>query len=447
MRDLTISVTGLGYVGLSTAVAFASRGLRVTGYDVDEAKVAKINRGETTFHEPRVGEMLRASLKRGFRASAQPSLADVYFITVGTPSLPDGGVDLSFVMSAARDIGRALGETEGYRLVVVKSTVPPGTTEGVVKPLIESESGRSFGPTLGLAMNPEFLREGSAIEDSLHPDRIVVGETDVRSGDSLLKLYKRVYGPRMPKVLRTNPVNAELIKYANNSFLATKVSYINMVANLCEKIPGADVEVIARGIGMDKRIGKAFLRAGAGWGGSCWPKDLMAMKSKFREVGVDAPLIDAAQKVNDSQPLRLVQAAKELLGDITGKKIAVLGLSFKPDTDDIRGAVSLSLIRALLTGGALVRVYDPVAMDSVRDLFHQEIDFASSPIEAIRGSECCILVTEWEEFGMLRPRDFASNMLSPVVVDGRRVFDPAKMRGVQYAAVGLGKATAREYRR
>ena len=297
---------------------------------------------------------------------------------------------------------------------------------------------------MGLAMNPEFLREGSAIKDSLHPDRIVVGETDARSGDSLLKLYKRVYGQRMPKVLRTNPANAELIKYANNSFLATKVSYINMVANLCEKIPGADVEVVARGIGMDKRIGRAFLRAGAGWGGSCWPKDLMAMKSKFREVGVEAPLIDAAQQVNDSQPLQLVRAAKEVLGSIAGKRIAVLGLSFKPDTDDIRGAVSISLIRALLAGGASVRAYDPAAMDNVRNVFHDQIELASSPIEAIRGAECCILVTEWKEFGRLKPKDFTSNMQDPVVIDGRRAFEPAMMRGIQYTAVGLSKTTPRD---
>ena len=438
-----MAIVGLGYVGLSTAVAFASRGLRVTGHDVDEAKVAKINRGETTFHEPGVKRMLRTSLNLGFRASAHPLPADIYFITVGTPSLPDGGVDLSHVKSASRDIGRALKKTDGYGLVVVKSTVLPGTTEGVVKPLVESESGRDFGPALGLAMNPEFLREGSAVEDSLHPDRIIVGEADVRSGDALLKLYRRLYGRRMPRVLRTNPVNAELIKYANNSFLATKVSYINMVANLCEKIPEADVEVVARGIGMDKRIGEAFLRAGAGWGGSCWPKDLMAMKSKFREVGVDAPLIDAAQKVNDSQPLRLVQAAKEILGDIAGKRIAVLGLAFKPDTDDIRGAVSLSLIRALLAGGALVTAYDPAAMDNVRMVLHDQIDLASSSIEAIRGSACCILVTEWAEFNRLKPRDFTSNMQDPVVVDGRRVFEPASMKGIQYAAVGLGRATSR----
>lgn len=435
----SITIMGLGYVGLCTAVSFASKGFRVSGYEIDEGKVEQINSGKATFFEPQLDTLLERSLRNGFVASRKIMPADIYFITVGTPSKADGGIDLKYVRSASHDLGRSLRNSDGCRLVVMKSTVTPGTTEKVAAPIIQAESGKAVGKDLGLVANPEFLREGSAIEDSLKPDRLIIGEMERKSGDTLLNFYGTLYRNRMPEVLRTTPVNAELIKYANNAFLATKVSFINMIANLCQKVPGADVEVVARGIGVDNRIGMAFLRAGPGWGGSCWPKDLRALKTAFSESGVEAPILDATMEVNESQPFRLVEAAKELLGDLKGKRVAVLGLSFKPDTDDVREAVSLRVIGALLDEGAKVSAYDPAAMENARKVLGGKIAYASSSVEAIKDADCCIIMTEWSEFGKLGPEDFRSNMKNLVVIDGRRVYDPSKLSGMRYAAIGLNR--------
>jgi len=438
-----ISVIGLGYVGLTTAAALASRGYRVMGYDVDKQKVDRINRGEPTFYEPGLSSLLRKALRKGFRADTVLHESEVYFITVGTPSLKDGSVDLSYVKAAAESIAKALGGSFPYSLVVVKSTVPPGTTERVVKAIIERESGRSFGQGLGLVANPEFLREGSAVKDALFPDRLIVGELDKRSGDFLLELYRGLYGKRMPKVLRTTPVNAELIKYATNAFLAMKVSYINTIARLCERIEGADVSVVAEGLGMDARISRHFLRAGAGFGGSCLPKDLRGLIKIFDDHGLDAQLLKATLEVNEGQPMRLVEMAEEVLGDLNDKRIAVLGLSFKPNTDDMREAVSKRIILSLLEKGAYVAAYDPMALERAKEEFNPlggRLSFASSPLEAIKGADCAMIVTEWEEFKGLKPRDFASLMRVPFVIDGRRIYDPKEFKGVKLLAVGLGKS-------
>ena len=395
----------MGYVGLTTAAAFSSRGLNVTGYDVDVGKVERFNKGDPIIHEPGLKAMLKAALKNGFRTGTGLEPADVYFITVATPSLADGSIDLSFVKEAALSVGSAAGRGKRYQLVVVKSTVTPGTTEGVVKPLVESASGRRLGDGIGLAMNPEFLKEGSAVQDTLEPDRLIIGGADVKSKDTLLRLYKRFYGSRMPRVLRTTPVNAELIKYANNAFLAMKVSYVNMIANLCGKLPGADVEVVAQGIGMDARIGEKFLRAGPGWGGSCWGKDLKNFRTIFAANEVDAPLIDATLKVNNDKPGLVVRAAEELAGGLVGKRVAVLGLAFKADTDDIRESVSLKIIGLLLSKGAEVSAFDPAALENARKVLGERVLFAPSAIDALKGTDCCIIATEWDEFRKLRARD------------------------------------------
>jgi len=437
----SLSIIGLGYVGLTTAAAFASKGFRVLGYDVDHEKVRRINKGNATFHEPGIGRLLAKALKNGFRAANDLQPADINFITVGTPSARDGAIDLRYVRSASESLGKALKFSNGYNLVVVKSTVVPGSTGEVVKPIVERASGKNFGPKLGLAVNPEFLREGAAIEDTLAPDRLVIGELDVNSGDTLENLYRSIYGARIPKLLRTNLVNAELIKYASNAFLATKVSYINMIANLCQEIPGADVEVVAKGMGMDERIGPRFLKAGAGWGGSCWPKDLRALESLYTKLGLQARILDATSGVNDAQPLALVQLARELIGELKDKRVAILGLSFKPNTDDMREAVSLKVIDHLLANGASVVGYDPLSIDNAKKVLGRRISFAPTANDALRGSDCCIIVTEWEEFTRLMPRDFLSRMRSPIVIDGRRILKPEKFaKHVRFAAIGLGES-------
>ncbi|MCR6692456.1 MAG: UDP-glucose/GDP-mannose dehydrogenase family protein [archaeon YNP-LCB-003-016] len=438
-----ISIFGLGYVGLTTAACLASRGFKVICFDVDEVKVDAVNSGKTPFFEPKLDELLRRAVEEGYlRAVKDPKMAvlnsEVTFITVGTPSRDDGSVDLTYVESASRMIGEALRLKSGWHLVVVKSTVLPMTTENVVKRIIEEASGKSCGEEFGLCVNPEFLREGSAVEDTFKPDRIIIGEVDRRSGDFLEGIYRGFYGDELPPIIRTTPVNAELIKYANNAFLAMKVSFINMIANLCQKIPGADVEVVARGIGLDKRVGPLFLKAGAGWGGSCFRKDLEAILDYAVKNCLELPLIEATLKVNRSQPYRVVELARGLIGGLNGRRISVLGLAFKPGTDDMRDAVSIKIVRKLIEEGAEVVVYDPKAMENARRIFGEDVEYASNVEECLKDSECAIIVTEWDEFRMLKPENFIKLMKTPTVVDGRRIYDPkVYSKKLKFKAIGL----------
>lgn len=453
MRELSVSVIGLGYVGLTTAVALASKGFRVRGYEIDQEKVDRINKGNPTFHEPGLQSLLKKALANGFKASGTLGIADIHFVTVGTPSLDDGSIDLSYIRQASESIGQRLKEQDKYSLVAVKSSVTPGTTENIVKPLVESASGRVAGRDFGLASNPEFLKEGSAVKDTLKPDRIVVGEFDKRSGDLILRLYRRFYGAGLPPVIRTTPVNAELIKYANNAFLATKVSFINMIAGLCQLLPRADVQDVAQGIGLDKRIGSDFLRAGAGWGGSCWPKDLRALRFAARSLGIEFPIIDATIQVNEAQANEVLALAQTLTGGLSGKRVAVLGLSFKPNTDDMREAVSIKVVGGLLENHAEVRTYDPAAMENARRVFstlpkemRNRLSFTHSALDAIKDADCCIVVTEWGEFGRLKPSDFTTAMRHAAVVDGRRIYDPmVYSKRLRFAAVGLGVVSRKGY--
>jgi len=439
-----ISFFGLGYVGLVSAACLASKGFEVVGFDVDRKRLRELMNGNAPIYEPGLEELIKegvASKRLRFTADYKDAVlsSDLTFITVGTPSRQDGSIDLTYVRSASRMIGDALRGKDGWHLVVVKSTVTPGTTGGIVRREIERASDKRCGHDFGLCMNPEFLREGSAVRDALEPDRVVIGEFDKRSGDALEGLYREFYGEEM-KLVRTSLVNAELIKYASNAFLAMKVSFINMIANLCQRIPGADVEVVAKGIGLDRRIGPDFLKAGLGWGGSCWPKDLKALKDEFERLGVDSPLIDATLKVNDVQPYRILELARGLLGSLDGKRVALLGLSFKPNTDDMRGAVSIRLVNALLDEGASVVVYDPKAMGNAKLIFGDRVDYAKSAIDCIKGSDCVVIVTGWDEFRGLKPDDFKRYMRDPVVVDGRRIFDPKEFEGIKFASIGLGRA-------
>jgi len=439
-----ISVIGMGYVGLCTAIAFASRGYTVIASETDIEKVDKINRGMPPFHEPNLKEALAEVLKNGLLkciTSTENAVlnTDITFITVGTPSMLDGSVDLRYIESSAREIGSVLSDKDSYHLVVVKSTVIPGATENVVKPILEESSGKKCGIDFGLCVNPEFLREGSALHDVFNPDRIVIGEYDRKSGDVLETLYREFYAEKMPPVIRTTPVNAELIKYANNAFLAVKISFINTIANICERIPGADVTVVAKGIGLDKRIGPFFLNAGLGYGGSCLPKDLRALIQYSKSLGYEPKLLEAVESVNNSQPQRAIELCKKLLGELEGKRVALLGLAFKPNTDDIREAPSITIIRQLLKEGAKVVAYDPAAIPNAKAIFKDDIEYASSAIECLKNADCCILVTEWEEFKKLKPEDFIQNMRTPILLDGRRLFDSEEFsRKIRFMAIGLG---------
>lgn len=439
----SVSVVGLGYVGLTVAACLASRGFRVIGVDVDPERVEAVNRGRSPVHEPGLDRLLRSSLRRGtLRATTdygELAGTDVTFITVGTPSLQDGGIDLRYVIEASNSIGRAIGSKDGRHLVVVKSTVLPGTTEGVVAPALAGSSGKALGGDLLVAVNPEFLREGSAVRDMLRPDRIVVGDVGDGSASIVVELYREFYRSRMPRVLKTSAVNAEMIKYASNAFLAAKVSLINEIARICEGLPGADVAVVAEGVGLDARIGPQFLRAGIGFGGSCFPKDLRALIARARELGIEPFMLRAVLEVNERQPLRAVEMAEEVIGDLRGKRAAVLGLAFKPNTDDVRESPAIRLVEELLRRGAEVRAYDPAAGRNAARVLQGRAEIVGSVDECLRGADVCFVATEWDEFRSLTPERFRSLMRNAVVIDGRRVFDPAVFsRELTYRAIGLG---------
>jgi len=446
MKKPRISVMGIGYVGMCTAVGFASKGYKVIASTHDAEKTAKINKGIPPFYEPHLQELLEKTIRDGYLKCLhnQPDEAilqtDLTFNAVGTPSKPDGSINLQYIEQSTQKIGKALNKKDTYHVVVIKSTVVPGTTQNTVKPILEKQSGKNCGSDFGLCMNPEFLRQGSALEDTLNPDRIVIGEHDKTCGDTLESLYRDFYGEKAPPTIRTSLSTAELIKYANNAFLATKISFINSIANICEKIPEADVNIVAKSIGLDKRIGPSFLNAGLGYGGSCFPKDVKALIAHSKTLGYNPELLDAVENINKTQPYKAVQLCKKFLGDLKGKKIAILGLSFKPNTDDMREARSIPIINQLLKEGANITAFDPVAVPVAKTIFENKIQYASSTIECLKNADCCLLVTEWDEFKKLNPEDFKQNMRDPILIDGRRIFDPEKFsQELRFAAVGRGK--------
>jgi UDPglucose 6-dehydrogenase len=448
LKSPKISVIGVGYVGLCTSVGFASRGFCVSASDAIEEKAEKISRGIAPFHEPGLDEMLKKAVSDGTLKALHNQTAqavfdsDLTFIAVGTPSLQDGSIDLQFIEAAAQEIGKALKQKKAHHVVIVKSTVVPGATQGIVKSTLEKVSGKKAGVDFGLCMNPEFLRQGCVFEDLFHPDRIVIGEFDAKSGDAVAALYEGFYGKDLPKVIRTSLATAELIKYASNSFLATKISFINTMANLCEKIPGADVKVVASAMGMDKRIGGLFLNAGLGYGGSCFPKDIKALIAASKSRGYPIELLQEVENVNHEQPLKAVALCRELLGaSLKGKTVALLGLAFKADTDDMREARVIPIVEQLLKEDAKVKAYDPVAMDVAKGIFGGKIAYAKSTVDCLSGADCAILVTEWDEFKKLKPQDFIDAMKTAVLVDGRRIYDDKLFSGkMRFRAIGLGIA-------
>jgi UDPglucose 6-dehydrogenase len=441
-----ISVIGAGYVGLCTAVGLSSKGYNVTACEVDEEKARKINQGIPPFHEPGLQEKLKVSVEsRNLKCVVNQTEkavidSDLTFVTVGTPSKQDGSIDLKYIESAAHDIGKALKQKNSYHVTIVKSTVVPGTTQNTVKPILEAESLKSCGAKFGLCTNPEFLRQGSAFQDTVNADRVVIGSYDKRSGDALGDLYRDFYSAKMPPLIRTTLSTAELIKYASNAMLATKISFINTVANICEKIPGADVKVVATAMGLDKRIGPLFLDAGLGYGGSCFPKDVKALIACSKNLGYAPELLESVENINHTQPLKAVEFCKQQLGNLEGKKIAILGLAFKPDTDDMREARVVPIINQLLKEGADVIAYDPVATQTAKSIFNGKIHFASSALDCIKNADCAMIVTEWPEFQKLTPEDYERNMKQPILIDGRRIYNPETFgKKLKFVAIGLGK--------
>jgi UDPglucose 6-dehydrogenase len=429
---------GTGYVGLVSGACFAEFGVQVVCTDNDGAKVAALQSGTVPIYEPGLEGLVERNVSQG-RLSFTTDTAEairsslVVFIAVPTPSRPDGSTDLTMVEAVAREIGCAM---DGYKVVVTKSTVPVGTS-AKVRGWIEEElaaAGREV--RFSIASNPEFLREGAAIGDFMRPDRVVIGTEDVEATAILNDLFRPLYLIEAP-VLMTDIPTAELTKYAANAFLATKISFINEMANLCEKV-GADVHSIARGIGLDRRIGPKFLHAGPGFGGSCFPKDTRSIAHFAREVEQELEIIESVIRVNERQRDRMIEKIVDALdGDIDGRTIGVLGLSFKPETDDMRDAPSVDIIRGLEKKGARIRAYDPQAMREASKLL-PDLATCDNAYEACSGADALVLVTEWNQFRMLDLARIKSLLRQPVIVDLRNIYEPGPMReaGFRYFCVG-----------
>ncbi len=428
---MDISIVGSGYVGLITAVGLASKGHNLVCIDVDKERVNSINRAEPPFFEEGLSEALRTHAGEEGNLRATLDYEEILgtqatFICVTTCSSSGKSADFRHVKQSTRTIGEVLRAKKDYHVVVTKSSVVPGTTEELVIPLLEETSQKSAGDGFGAGVNPEFLQESEALRCFLNSDRIVIGQFDRKSGDVMSDIYQDFAAPCLRMAIRT----AEMIKFASNAFLATKISFINEVGNLCKQL-GIDVYEVADGMGYDPRIGRSFLNAGIGFGGSCLPKDLEVLLHRFASLGESAPLLQGVMDVNTAQPLRLVELVRARLGDLKGKTLAVLGLAFKPGTDDLRNAPAVKIIRQLIQQGARVKAYDPRVMAKISEIFNGSLQCGQNVAETIAGSDAVLLLTEWDEF-----RD-VTLYAGKTVIDGRRVLDPTEALRVCHSYEGV----------
>ncbi|MEZ5668239.1 MAG: UDP-glucose/GDP-mannose dehydrogenase family protein [Alphaproteobacteria bacterium] len=436
---MRIAMIGAGYVGLVSGACFAEFGFDVTCVDLDAGKIARLQKGEIPIYEPGLDQMVAANCESG-RLHFSTDLATVVagakvvFIAVGTPTRRgDGHADLSYVDGAARQIAAAI---DGYTVVVNKSTVPIGTGRRVERIIRETRPDAQFD----VVSNPEFLREGSAVNDFMRPDRVVIGTDSVRARKVMRQLYRVLYLSETPMV-ETTLESAELAKYATNAFLATKVTFINEMADICDRI-GGDVQTIAKVMGLDKRIGPKFLHAGPGYGGSCFPKDTLALVRMSEELGVPSRIVGAVVAANDARKLAMADRVAEAMGgSVAGRTVAVLGLAFKPNTDDMREAPSLTILPRLIAMGAQVKAYDPAAMDEARPLL-PDVTYCDDAAATVDGADAVVVLTEWNEFRAFSPEMMRQRMRGDVVVDLRNIFDPAQMAELGFAYVGLGRGSA-----
>ena len=435
---MDISIIGSGYVGLVTGACFADVGHHVICVDNDSEKVKQLQAGEIPIYEPGLEEIIHRNVsaqRLHFTGNIQEAVerSQIIFIAVPTPPLPDGDVDLSFVEKVAREIAGVLTD---YRVIVDKSTVPVKTGEKVAESI---KRYNRYGAKFDVVSNPEFLREGCAVADLMHPDRVVIGA----QSEHAIDLMKKVYEPFMAPILVTDISSAELIKHCANSFLALKISYINAVSAICQA-SGADVEKVADGIGMDHRIGRDFLNAGIGYGGSCFPKDIAAFIAISDQLGTPFALLKEVQRINEGQKTRLLKSIRETLWVLREKRIAVWGLTFKPDTDDIRSSVAIELVEQLLREGAHVVTYDPKGMQKVRAIKAiADAKFASSALEAVTDAEALIIATDWNEFCNVDFAVLKEKMRTPIVFDGRNLLDPETMRQFGFHYYSIGRASVK----
>ena len=430
-----IAVIGTGYVGLVTGACFAEFGVDVTCVDVDTTKIEKLNNGIIPIYEPGLDQIVEKNVRAGrlhFTTEIASAVAGarVVFLAVGTPPKDDGSPDMSYYQQAAKDVAEAMN---GYKVLVTKSTVPIGTG----KWLREFVTANMKSPTeFGVASNPEFLREGAAIDDFMRPDRVVIGSNEDDAIEVMKELYRPLYLIETPIVI-TSLEAAELIKYAANAFLATKITFINEVANLCDAI-GCDVHDVARGMGMDNRIGRNFLHPGPGYGGSCFPKDTRALTTVADQFGVETRIVDAVIEANERQRDAMIPKIENLVGSLAGKKIGILGLSFKPETDDMRESPAIEIIHTLIAQGATVRAFDPVAMDEAKH-FLNGIEYASDEYDAIDGADALVIITEWNQFRALDMEKVKRLLKAPKIADLRNTYEPSDMRELGFEYVGVGR--------
>lgn len=436
---MKIAIVGTGYVGLVTGVCFAEMGVDVTCIDIDSEKIEKLRRGISPIYEPGLDRLLEKSIAAG-RLSFSTSLTEVIphvkviFTAVGTPPDEDGSADLKYVLQVAQEVGDAM---DSYKLIVTKSTVPVGTAVKVRAVIAKRLAQRGVEIPFDVASNPEFLKEGNAIKDFLSPDRVVIGVDTERAKEILTKLY-RPFMLNNFRVLFMDIPSAEMTKYAANSMLATRISFMNDIANLCELV-GADVNMVRLGIGSDNRIGSKFLYAGTGYGGSCFPKDVKALVKTGEEYGYEMQVIKAVESVNESQKgLLFRKMGKHFGGDLKGRKIAIWGLSFKPETDDIREAASVTMIKLLRDAGAVVAVYDPVAMDEFRRQHGEIVEYVQDKYEALHDADALVMLTEWKEFRMPSWEIVKKLLKTPVIFDGRNIYDRGELdsEGIEYYSIG-----------
>lgn len=429
-KPFKIAIIGSGHVGLVSGAVFAQMGSKVICVDNDKKKIEMLKEGKMPFYEPGLEEIIKKNKSRlTFTDSISYAVknSDIIFICVGTPPKENGEPDLRYVENVAREIGRAM---DRYKLIVEKSTVPVQTGEWIEKTInLYNVNKVKFD----VASSPEFLREGSAIKDAMKPDRIVIGTQTEKAKKILLELFKPFKAPIITCDIRT----AEIIKHSANAFLSMKISFINAVGNICERI-GADVDKVAEGIGLDKRIGREFLQAGIGYGGFCFPKDLRAYIRIAEKVNYDFELLKVVEKINNEQRLRFVDKIKNALWNISGKKIGVLGLSFKPNTDDMRFAPSVEIISLLQKEGAEIKAYDPKANEKAKDIL-QNVTFCKNAYETAKGSDCLVIITEWDEFKKMNLAKIKKLLNTPIIIDGRNIFSPEKMKKLGFRYICMGK--------
>ncbi len=435
-----ISVVGIGKLGLCTAACFSAKGYKVIGVDVNQNTIAAVNEGRSPIYEPGLAELIakcqgRLSATDDYKYALVNS--EVTFIVVPTPSQDDGSFSTKYVEAAAENVAAVLRGKDTFHIVVVTSTVLPGDTESVIKPLLEEVSGKRCGVDFGLCYNPEFIALGSVIRDFMNPDVVLIGESDSRSGEILAEIY-RTTCDNQPYIARMSLYNAELTKISLNAYITMKISFANTLAELCERIPGGNVDLVTRAIGSDTRIGRKYLAGAVSYGGPCFPRDNRAFLSFAQKLGCRAKLSQTTDEVNTDQTHRIIQMVEQKLGKVKDANIAILGLTYKPNTDVIEVSAPLEIARVLSKEGARVSVYDPAGMENAKRILGESVKYASSIGECLQDAEFCLVATPWEQFKKLKPEDFTKKMKKPVLLDCWRIYDRAEFKSkLSYLAIGL----------